>query len=160
MGWICRWVRPSLSRVAAGVVFRPLRALVHWHLVRCPDCSRLWSQHETITEWLLEAAKERAVPPPDLWVRIVSRLEPRPHPVPRRPFQLPRLAWAMGIALFLLTMLLWFRPRPRPSPSVPLSPPDAFMTALLHQHLSITAEVPFHDPTFTAVLVLTAGEGQ
>ncbi len=163
MRWTCQQVRRFMSETAEGVALLPIAVWVLRHVTHCPDCAEVWRQHQRLTAWLNEAARERAQPPANLWQRIASQLKLRPQPV-FRPVRVWRWALAAGVSAIVLVLVVrsWL---PFASKSVPTmaerpSEPDNFMTAMLHQHLAVTAEAPLNNPAFTAGIVLTAGEGR
>lgn len=163
MRWTCRQVRRFMSETAAGVTLRPIALWVRRHVNRCPDCAEIWRQHQQLTVWLHEAAHERAQPPQNLWQRIALQLTPRPQPVARL-VPIWRWAFAVSVSAMILLLIIFsrllFTPAGIPRMAERPSEPDTFMTAMLHQHLAVTAQAPLNNPAFTAGIVLTAGEGR
>ncbi|MFA0732084.1 MAG: hypothetical protein LKKZDAJK_000199 [Candidatus Fervidibacter sp.] len=159
MGWLCRLIHQFLPEAAAGVALPPIDWWVRRHVAHCPECARLWRQHERLTFWLQQASAERATPPDDLWERIASRLASRGlfAPQPSRQMAIiPSWQKAMAVAALGLVALgawLWWRGAPSSPPTITIAPPDAFVTAVLHQHIAVTAPSPFNNPTFTAGMI-------
>ncbi|GBC98296.1 hypothetical protein HRbin17_00798 [bacterium HR17] len=151
----CQRVRQLLPEVAAGVSFLPISWWVQRHIRKCPECARLWRQHERLTAYLKTAAQGRPTPPPELWAHIAVRLPDRTvqtqPTVVRRQWQ-----WVLAsafVAALLVIVLLQRRPERSMEVDLPSAPPDPFTVALLHQHLAVTIPTPFNNPTVMAGIV-------
>lgn len=160
MGWICRLSHRFLPEAVAGVALPPVAWWVRRHVARCPECARLWRQHERLTFWLRQASAERAMPPDDLWERIALRLTNRRLFAPRPGRQMAIIpSWQKAVAVAALGLValgawLWWRWASSPSSlTVASTPPDAFVTAMLYQHIAVTAPSPFNNPTFMAGMI-------
>ena len=96
----CADIQKKLADYAVGALDDDLAERVELHLRECESCRRELAALERVAELLQPI--ETSDPPPDLWLRIRSRLEPRGarKPVWQRYWR-PALAMAAAAAILI-----------------------------------------------------------